>query len=99
MNLVEGTTRSDLRDLLRDWTTAAARMTQGQLVGEDTDLNEPPLDTGEAIGSEVSGLTVTIGYGPSLFDGRFGLAAKKPALLVDLPAAAQREPRSRLRRW
>ena len=85
MNLVEGTTRSDLRDLLRDWTSAAARMTQGQTVGEDTDLNEPPLDTGEAIGSEVSGLTVTIGYGPSLFDGRFGLAAKKPALLVDLP--------------
>ncbi len=34
MNLVDGTTRSDLRDLLRDWTTAAARMTQGQLVGE-----------------------------------------------------------------
>ncbi len=85
MNLVEGTTRRDLRDLLRDWTSAAARMTQGQPVGEDSDLNEPPLDTGEARGSEVSGLTVTIGYGPSLFDGRFGLAAKKPALLVDLP--------------
>ncbi len=85
MNLVDGTTRSDLRDLLGDWTTAAARMTQGHLVGEESDLNAPPLDSGEAIGSAVSGLTVTIGYGPSLFDGRFGLAAKKPALLVDLP--------------
>jgi deferrochelatase/peroxidase EfeB len=84
--LLPGTTRSDLKDLLRDWTTAAARMTQGELVGEDTDLNEPPLDTGEAIGSPVAGLTVTIGYGPSLFDGRFGLAAKKPSVLVDLPA-------------
>ena len=40
-NVLPGTTRGDLRDLLRDWTTAAARMTQGQLVGEDTDLDEP----------------------------------------------------------
>jgi deferrochelatase/peroxidase EfeB len=86
MNMVEGTTRSDLRALLHDWTTAAERMTAGRLVGEDTDLLDPPLDTGEAIGSPVSGLTVTIGYGPSLFDGRFGLSAKKPSRLVDLPA-------------
>ena len=61
-------------------------MSQGQLVGDDADLDDPPLDTGEAIGSPVGGLTVTIGYGPSLFDDRFGLAQKKPALLVDLPA-------------
>jgi deferrochelatase/peroxidase EfeB len=60
-------------------------MTRGQLVGEDTDLDDPPLDTGEAIGSPVGGLTITIGYGPSLFDHRFGLAQKKPSLLVDLP--------------
>ncbi len=58
-------------------------MTAGQLVGEDK--TAPPLDTGEAIGSAVSGLTVTIGYGPSLFDRRFGLASKQPALLADLP--------------
>jgi deferrochelatase/peroxidase EfeB len=86
MTMVEGATRQDLRDLLHDWTTATERMTAGRLVGEDTDLLDPPLDTGEAIGSPVSGLTVTIGYGPSLFDGRFGLSAKKPSLLVDLPA-------------
>jgi deferrochelatase/peroxidase EfeB len=84
-NLLPGTTRGDLRDLLRDWTTAAARMTQGQLVGDDTDLDEPPRDTGEAIDSPVAGLTITLGYGPSLFDGRFGLSAKKPSVLVDLP--------------
>ncbi len=86
MNVVPGTTRSDLRTLLRDWTVAAERMSRGQLVGNDTDLDEPPLDTGEAIGSPVGGLTITVGYGPSLFDDRFGLAAKKPALLEDLPA-------------
>jgi deferrochelatase/peroxidase EfeB len=86
MNLVEGTTRRDLADLLDDWTAAAHRMTRGQLVGEDTDLNNPPLDTGEAIGSPVAGLTITIGYGPSLFDDRFGLTSQKPSLLADLPA-------------
>ena len=84
MNVVGGTSRADLRDLLQVWTTAAARMTAGRLVGEE---NEPdaPVDTGEAVGSPVSRLTITIGYGPSLFDGRFGLAARKPAALTDLP--------------
>ena len=86
MNVLDGTSRSDLRVLLRDWTVAAERMTRGQLVGDDTDLDDPPLDTGEAIGSPVGGLTVTIGYGPSLFDDRFGLSTRRPALLTDLPA-------------
>ena len=86
MNVLDGTSRSDLRVLLKDWTVAAERMTRGQLVGDDTNLDDPPLDTGEAIGSPVGGLTITIGYGPSLFDDRFGLSARKPALLTDLPA-------------
>jgi deferrochelatase/peroxidase EfeB len=86
MNVLDGISRSDLRVLLRDWTVAAERMTRGQLVGVDTNLDDPPLDTGEAIGSPVGGLTITIGYGPSLFDDRFGLTPRKPALLTDLPA-------------
>jgi deferrochelatase/peroxidase EfeB len=85
MNVLDGASRGDLRDLLTDWTSAAERMTRGRLVGDDSDLDDPPLDTGEAIGSPAGGLTVTIGYGPSLFDGRFGLGSKKPALLADLP--------------
>jgi deferrochelatase/peroxidase EfeB len=85
MNVLEGTSRGDLRDLLRSWSEAVARMSRGQLVGDDTDVDDPPLDTGEALGLPPSGLTVTLGYGPSLFDGRFGLSARRPTLLTDLP--------------
>jgi deferrochelatase/peroxidase EfeB len=85
LNVVPGTSRADLRDLLREWTTAAASMTQGELVGEVAAPYAPPADTGEAVGSPVSRLTITVGYGPSLFDGRFGLAGRKPAALAPLP--------------
>jgi len=86
MNVVSGASASDVRDMLQEWTAAAARMTAGQLVGEDSQPYAPPVDTGEAVGSPVSGLTVTVGYGPSLFDKRFGLAGRKPSALADLPA-------------
>jgi deferrochelatase/peroxidase EfeB len=86
LNVVAGTSRSDLRDLLRQWTQAAAAMTRGALVGQVTEADAPPLDTGEAIGSPVSRLTITLGYGPSLFDQRFGLSGRKPAELAQLPA-------------
>jgi deferrochelatase/peroxidase EfeB len=85
MNAVAGVSRADLRDLLRAWTAAAARMAAGQLVGEVSEPDAPPVDTGEAIGSTVSRLTITLGYGPSLFDQRFGLGPKKPAALAPLP--------------
>jgi deferrochelatase/peroxidase EfeB len=85
LTVTSGAARSDVRDLLREWTIAAARMTAGQLVGEDTGPDAPPVDTGEAVGSPVSRLTITVGYGPSLFDQRFGLAARKPTALATLP--------------
>jgi deferrochelatase/peroxidase EfeB len=85
LSVVPGAARADVRDLLRDWTTAAARMTAGEPVGEDTQPYAPPVDTGEAVGSSVSRLTITLGYGPSLFDHRFRLAARKPAALTQLP--------------
>ncbi len=86
LNVVDGAQASDVQDLLRQWTDAADKMTRGLLVGHVTDPNAPPLDTGEAVGSPVGNLTVTVGYGPSFFDDRLGLAAKRPAALVDLPA-------------
>jgi deferrochelatase/peroxidase EfeB len=85
LNVVDGASRADLRDLLREWTQAAAAMTRGALVGEVTEPNAPPLDTGEAVGSPVSRLTITLGYGPALFDRRFGLSGRKPAELAQLP--------------
>jgi deferrochelatase/peroxidase EfeB len=87
--------REDLVQLLKDWTEAARRMTAGRDAGPvgavDGSQYAPPDDTGEAIGLPASGLTVTVGFGPTLFttaDGtdRFGLAARRPAPLVELPA-------------
>jgi deferrochelatase/peroxidase EfeB len=85
MNAVPGASGADLRDLLRRWTTAAARMAAGELAGEVTDPYAAPADSGEATGSPLSRLTITVGYGPSLFDQRFGLGPKKPAALAPLP--------------
>ncbi|AKN68972.1 peroxidase [Streptomyces sp. PBH53] len=79
--------REEFVQLLKDWTAAARRMTAGKTVGEGAygGLAEaPPDDTGEALGLKPSRLTLTIGFGPSLFD-RFGLADRRPEALVDLP--------------
>jgi len=86
--------RADLVQLLEDWTAAAARMTAGRdagAVGATAGVLEaPPDDTGEAIGLPPSGLTLTVGFGPTLFRDatgrdRFALAGRKPAALADLP--------------
>ncbi|WP_405592588.1 iron uptake transporter deferrochelatase/peroxidase subunit [Streptomyces sp. NBC_01190] len=77
---------ADLKVLLKSWTTAAEAMAAGRPVpGDPGDLNSPPDDTGEAIGLTPGRLTITIGYGPSLFDHRFGLAGRRPSLLKRLP--------------
>jgi deferrochelatase/peroxidase EfeB len=85
-DVVPGSSRADLRDLLRAWTAAAARMTSGRLVGETGDPLAPPLDTGEAAGLPPARLTVTFGLGPGLFDERFGLAGARPDALRELEA-------------
>ncbi len=83
--------RDELIALLRSWTQAAREMTVGGSVGQTTSLpyDAPPADTGEALGLAASGLTLTFGFGPSLFekDGkdRFGLKEQQPALLRELP--------------
>ena len=76
-----------LQSLLATWAAAAAQMTKGAPVGPvETAPQAPPVDTGEAMGLAASQLTITVGFGPSLFDERFGLAKYKPAALAKLPA-------------
>jgi deferrochelatase/peroxidase EfeB len=78
--------RAALRQLLQQWTAAAAAMTQGKTVpGDNDNPAAPPADTGEAYGLSPANLTITLGLGGSLFDKRFGLAGKRPAALADLP--------------
>ncbi|SEG60991.1 deferrochelatase/peroxidase EfeB [Nonomuraea solani] len=81
--------RAELVELLQDWTAAAARLTQGREAGSYGAVGGAPEaapdDTGEALGLPASGLTLTVGFGGSLFDGRFGLAGRRPAALADLP--------------
>lgn len=79
-----------LQDLLTEWTAAAEQMCAGELIGgEPSDNPEmPPQDTGEAWGYPPSGLTITFGFGRSLFvDGhgrdRFGLKHRMPDVLQE----------------
>ena len=88
--------RAELQALLKSWTAAAIAMTAGQPVGDPAgNVNAPPTDTGEALGLGAARLTLTFGFGPSLFRttsrDRFGLAALRPAALADLPPFAHDE--------
>ena len=60
---------------------------RGEPVGETGQRLAPPIDTGEAVGLSPARLTVTFGFGPTLFD-RFGLERSRPAALAELPVFA-----------
>lgn len=94
-DMMARTDRADLVELLQDWSYAASRMTQGLDVSASGAVGgspeAPPDDTGEALGLSASGLTITFGFGPTLFetaDGgdRYGLAEQRPPGLTTLPA-------------
>jgi len=84
--------REDVIALLKTWTDAAARLARGDTAqplattGAD---DKVPADSGDALGLGASRLTITFGFGPGLFavagKDRYGLAARRPAALVDLP--------------
>jgi deferrochelatase/peroxidase EfeB len=81
--------RVELVRLLQRWTAAAERMTAGEPVGSlASSAGQVPQDTGEALGLGPSRLSVTVGFGPKLFDHRFGLSRSRPSSLADLPPFA-----------
>jgi deferrochelatase/peroxidase EfeB len=77
--------RHELRALLRAWTDAARVMCEGQALAGSPARQTAPADTGEALGLAASRLTVTFGFGASMFDSRYGLGGHRPDALIDLP--------------
>ncbi|WP_345698290.1 iron uptake transporter deferrochelatase/peroxidase subunit [Kitasatospora terrestris] len=69
--------REQLRTLLRIWSATAARLTRGEPA--DGHENQIALDAGPC------SLTVTFGFGATLFD-KAGLADRRPEALAPLPA-------------
>jgi deferrochelatase/peroxidase EfeB len=86
-DVTDGTKATELRDLFKEWTAASITMAGGQPIGSGAAASQiaPPDDTGEALDLTPANLTVTFGFGPALFDDRFGLADQKPAVLTALP--------------
>jgi deferrochelatase/peroxidase EfeB len=78
--------RAELATALQALSSRARELTHGgqTLVSE---IDAPPFDSG-TLGPVIApdGLTVTIAFGASLFDRRYGLASRKPARLTEMRA-------------
>jgi deferrochelatase/peroxidase EfeB len=73
----------ELKRMLGRWAAIAARLTAGKLISDSPVRDEqPPFDTGESMDLGPHSLTITVGFGPSLFDERFGLTDRMPAELT-----------------
>jgi len=80
LDLVPGVDAARLRSLLRSWTAAGATLAQGRPLGA--------VDDPVVAGLGPSALTVTVGFGPSLF-GKAGLPVTlRPEALAPLPSFA-----------
>jgi deferrochelatase/peroxidase EfeB len=83
---VTAESRAELTDLLRTLTDRARFLTSGG-TPSPAGITGPPADSGVLGDPLPSGrLAVTVGVGASLFDDRFGLAARTPRRLTAMPA-------------
>ena len=81
---------TEVADLLRVWTEVTARLTEGQTAAPASNRPDgPATDSAEALGLGPERLTLTFGIGAGLFSkegvDRYGLAARRPQALIDLP--------------
>lgn len=77
--------RNELRDLFASLTDQARILTGSRPI-PDPGPKAPPADNG-ILGpdpQQAGALTITVGVGASLFDDRYGLAPKRPALLTPM---------------
>jgi deferrochelatase/peroxidase EfeB len=81
---VTATNRAELTDVFRVLTAQAAFLTHGGKAPTAPPSSPQPDDL--VLGPEVpaDALTITVGVGASLFDSRYGLAARKPVQLVPM---------------
>jgi len=81
---VTAANRSELTDLFRTLTAQAAFLTAGGKAPAAPPKSPQPDDG--ILGPQIvpDALTVTVAVGASLFDGRYGLAARKPVQLVTM---------------
>ncbi len=80
---VVGTTAEELSETLRVLSAEIERIMSGEPV-EAVDEILPPPDSG-ILQTEPSSTSITLGYGASLFDQRFGLADRAPDELILMP--------------
>jgi deferrochelatase/peroxidase EfeB len=78
--------RGTLIEGLQALSGEARRLCDGDVVGV-LELDDPPPDSGILGAVDRSdSQTVTIAFGASLFDGRYGLAARRPKRLIEMPS-------------
>ncbi|MGN7456817.1 iron uptake transporter deferrochelatase/peroxidase subunit [Paenibacillus pasadenensis] len=82
--------REELSRMLREWTKFASQRTAGRWRQDSGNDQLPPVDTGEAFDLDLARLTLTFGFGPTLFlqggKDRFGLDSRRPAELEPIPS-------------